>query len=441
MHAQKVYIETYGCQMNVNDSEIVLSLLQKDNFAFTDHAEEADVILINTCSIREHAETRIHGRIQVMKQLKKKKPSLLIAILGCMAERMQDTLLSEGIVSIVAGPDSYRNLPALIRTAQRGQTSLDVLLSTTETYEEIIPERYEGNRISTFTSIMRGCNNYCSYCVVPYTRGRERSRPPDSIIAEIQDLLHKGYKEVTLLGQNVNSYAYKKENTDVDFSKLLTEVAKLDPSLRVRFATSHPKDLSNKLLETIALYPNICKHIHLPLQSGSTTILEKMNRRYTREQYMERIESIRRIINGCSITTDIIAGFCTETEHDHQQTLRLMEWAQFDFAYMFKYSKRPGTKAAEKFPDDVPEEVKTRRLEEIISLQNCLSQKSNASDVGTIFEVLVEGPSKKNTEEYCGRTSQNKTVVFPNNNFSPGQYINVKITSSTQATLLGIPVE
>ena len=434
-----VYIETYGCQMNVNDSEVVASILEANGYAITSNLEDSDVILINTCSIRENAETRVWGRLDVFRQYKKKKPSLLIGVLGCMAERLKTKFLEEDkLVDMVVGPDAYRELPILLRSAEDGQRGINVLLSREETYADINPVRLDKNKVSAFVSIMRGCNNMCSYCVVPFVRGGERSRDPKTIVREVEELIYSGYREVTLLGQNVDSYSWVYENGDrVSFSELLEMVAKLNSILRIRFSTSHPKDLSDEVLYTMAMYENICNHIHLPVQSGSTRILELMNRGYTREYYIKRIESIRQILPDCSISSDIISGFCTETELDHDQTLSLMQWSGFDFAYMFKYSERPNTKAARKYSDDIPEEIKTRRLTEIIELQGKLSEESKKKDIGKTFEVLVEGISKKSNNHYYGRTSQNKVVVFPKAGSKVGDYVNVVVLSSTPATLLG----
>ncbi|MEW5845769.1 MAG: tRNA (N6-isopentenyl adenosine(37)-C2)-methylthiotransferase MiaB [Bacteroidota bacterium] len=442
----KVYIETYGCQMNVNDSEVVASILIANGYAITSNINEADVILINTCSIRENAETRVFGRIDLFGQVKKSKPSVLVGVLGCMAERLKDQLLEEKkVVDLVVGPDAYRELPVLLRAAEDGQKGINVLLSREETYADISPVRLDKNGVSAFVSIMRGCNNMCSYCVVPYTRGAERSRDPHTIVREVQELVDAGYREVTLLGQNVNSYHWEEQKGlikhKVNFSDLLEMVALVDPRLRVRFSTSHPKDLTNEVLYTMAMYENICNHIHLPVQSGSTRILQLMNRKYTRDDYLKRIEAIRSIIPDCSISTDIIAGFCTETELDHDMTLSLMREVGFDFAYMFKYSERPNTKAARQLKDDVPEDVKTRRLMEIIELQGKLSEQSKKNDVGKRFEVLIEGESKKSKDEFFGRTSQNKVVVFPKGNHKVGEFVFVKITDCTPATLIGRIVE
>ena len=407
----KVYIETYGCQMNVNDSEVILSILQKEGYVLTEDMDLADVILANTCSIRENAEQRIWGRIDQFKLQKKKRQNVIIGIVGCMAERLKDKLLDGHQVDIVAGPDSYRNLPQLLRNVNPDSPQIDVLLSHEETYADISPVRMDKNGISAFISIMRGCNNVCSYCVVPYTRGAERSRDPQTIIREARELYACGYKEITLLGQNVDSYLWKTEDDgkgEVNFAKLLEMVARISPELRIRFSTSHPKDISDEVIYTMAAYPNICKHIHLPVQSGSSIMLEKMRRKYDREWYLERVAKIRSVIPDCGITTDVIAGFCGETLEDHADTLSLMEEVVFDSAFMFAYSERPGTLASKKYPDDIPYEEKTRRLNEIIALQGRMSLKSNERDLGKEFEVLVEGPSRKNPKELCGRASNNK---------------------------------
>ena len=431
---RKLYIETYGCQMNVGDSEIVVSIMQQEGFRYTESLEEADIVLINTCSIRDNAEQRIWGRLSEMRHMRKKKPSLIIGIIGCMAERLKEELTQGGTgVDIVAGPDSYRDLPRLVREVDGGATGVNVELSKEETYAEIAPVRLDRNGVSAFIAIMRGCNNYCSYCVVPYTRGIERSRDAATIVAEARTLFENGYREVTLLGQNVNSY----RTGDVDFPELLKQVAEISPLLRVRFATSHPKDISDKLLETMASMPNICKAIHLPAQSGSTEMLKRMNRKYTREWYLERVEAIRRYMPDCAITTDLIAGFAHETEQEHQETLSLMREVGYDFAYMFKYSERPGTFAQRNLGDDIPEDVKTRRLTEIIDLQNKLSEESNKRDIGKEFEILVECTSKRSDAQLSGRTSQNKMVVFDRHDFKVGDYVRVRITGCSSATLFG----
>ena len=431
---RKLFVETYGCQMNVGDSEIVVSLMQREGYVYTDRIEQADVILINTCSIRDNAEQRIWGRLNELKRYRKARPGLIVGILGCMAERLREQLL-EGPwgVDVVAGPDAYRDLPRLVREAEAGGKGVNVLLSTEETYAEIAPVRLDRNGVSAFVAIMRGCNNFCSYCVVPYTRGRERSRDAATIVAEAQSLFDNGYREVTLLGQNVNSY----RTGEVDFPELLRRVASISPLLRVRFATSHPKDMSDRLLETMASMPNICRAIHLPAQSGATSMLERMNRKYTREWYLDRIAAIRRYMPDCAITTDLIAGFSGETEEEHAATLSLMREVGYSWAFMFKYSERPGTFAQRNLPDDVPDEVKSRRLQEIIALQNDLSLESNRRDVGREFEVLVESESKRNSGQLSGRTSQNKVVVFDRGNHRIGDYVRVRVTGCTSATLLG----
>lgn len=431
---RKLFIETYGCQMNVGDTELIISILQEHGYRYTEEQAEADVILINTCSIRDNAEQRIWGRLSEMRRLKKRKPGLVVGIVGCMAERLNEELLRpETGVDVVAGPDAYRDLPNLLRGAEAGQKGANVLLSTEETYAEIAPVRIDKNGVSAFIAIMRGCNNFCSYCVVPYTRGRERSRDAETIVAEARTLFENGYREVTLLGQNVNSYCWG----EVDFPELMRRVAELSPLLRVRFATSHPKDMSDRLLEVMAAYPNICRAIHLPAQSGSTAMLERMNRKYTRAWYLDRIAAIRRYMPDCAITTDLIAGFAGETEEEHQETLSLMREVGYDFAYMFKYSERPGTFAQRNLGDDVPDEVKSRRLQEIIALQNELGLESYRRDVGKEFEVLVEGESRRNAEQLFGRTSQNKVVVFDRGDHKAGDYVRVRVTGCTSATLFG----
>ena len=431
---KKLFIETYGCQMNAGDSEIVVSIMQEHGYRYTEDINEADIILINTCSIRDNAEQRIWGRLSAMRQIKKRKPTLIVGIIGCMAERLKEQLIEKGTgVDIVAGPDSYRSLPDLVRTAEDGSKGINVELSKEETYAEIAPVRLDRNGVSAFIAIMRGCNNFCSYCVVPYTRGRERSRDCNTIVAEARTLFENGYREVTLLGQNVNSYCYG----EVGFPELMAMVAEISPLLRVRFATSHPKDISDRLLEVMARYENICKAIHLPAQSGSNVMLEKMNRKYTREWYLERIAAIRRYMPDCAITTDLISGFCGETLEDHQATLSLMREVGYAGAFMFKYSERPDTFSARHFADDISEEEKTRRLNEVIALQNQLSTESNETEVGLIRQVLVEGTSKRSEEQLCGRTSQNKMVVFDRGNHTAGDYVTVKITGCSSATLFG----
>ncbi len=436
--SKKIYIETYGCQMNVGDSEVIFSILGKEGYERTESMDEADVILANTCSVRDNAEQRIWGRIEVFHKQKEKRSGVVVGIVGCMAERLKDKLLDTHKVDLVAGPDSYRTLPALLKDIAPDKPQINVMLSHEETYADIVPVRTDRNGVSAFISIMRGCNNVCSYCVVPYTRGAERSRDPQTIVNEARDVFGKGYKEVTLLGQNVDSYNWKPaEGEGCDFPKLLEMVARISPELRVRFATNHPKDISDELIGTMARYDNICNHIHLPVQSGSDRLLEKMRRRYTAEWYLERVAKIREVLPGCGITTDVIAGFCSETEEDHQQTLELFRKVGFDYAYMFYYSERPGTLAARHYPDDVPLDVKTRRLNEIIALQSELSLKSNQNDIGKTFKVLVEGPSKKNPDELCGRSGSNKMCVFPGCGHKAGDYVDVKVLSCTSATLIG----
>ena len=436
--SKKIYIETYGCQMNVGDSEVIFSILGKEGYERTESMDDADVILANTCSVRDNAEQRIWGRIEVFHKQKEKRSGVVVGIVGCMAERLKDKLLDTHKVDLVAGPDSYRTLPTLLRDIAPDKPQINVMLSHEETYADIVPVRTDRNGVSAFISIMRGCNNVCSYCVVPYTRGAERSRDPQTIVDEARDVFSKGYKEVTLLGQNVDSYNWKPaEGEGCDFPKLLEMVARISPELRVRFATNHPKDISDELIETMARYDNICNHIHLPVQSGSDRLLEKMRRRYTAEWYLERVAMIREVLPGCGITTDVIAGFCSEKEEDHQQTLELFRKVGFDYAYMFYYSERPGTLAARHYPDDVPLDVKTRRLNEIIALQSELSLKSNQNDIGKTFRVLVEGPSKKNPEELCGRSGSNKMCVFPGKGHKAGDYVDVKVLSCTSATLIG----
>jgi tRNA-2-methylthio-N6-dimethylallyladenosine synthase len=436
--SKKVYIETYGCQMNVADSEVVVSILTKSGYTATTEIGEAGLILINTCSIRDNAEQRIWGRLKDLGHLKKRNKDLRIGIIGCMAERLKEKLLeTEKLVDLVVGPDAYRELPVLIAEAESGHKAVNVLLSREETYADISPVRMDKNGVSSFVSIMRGCNNMCAYCVVPYVRGAERSRNPESVIREVNELFENGYREVTLLGQNVDSYNWNNNGAKVGFPELLEKVALVNPLLRVRFSTSHPKDISDDLLDMIARYENICRHIHLPAQSGSTRILKLMNREYSREYYMERINAIRSIVPDCALSTDMITGFCTETEEDHQESLSLMEWAGFDFAYMFKYSERPGTKAARKYTDDVPEGTKSERLSEMIATQNKISIKSKKNDIGKVFEVLIEGFSKRSSEHLSGRTTHNKVVVFPVTEHKKGEYVKVLIERSTSATLIG----
>jgi tRNA-2-methylthio-N6-dimethylallyladenosine synthase len=458
---KKFYIESYGCQMNFADSEIVASILNENGFGATRNFEEADLILINTCSIREKAEQTVRKRLSDLRTVKKNNPGALIGVLGCMAERLKAKFLEEEkLVDMVVGPDAYRSLPGLIIEAETGQKAVNVLLSREETYADISPVRLDSNGVSGFVSIMRGCNNMCSFCVVPFTRGRERSRDPYSIVKECTDLFNNGYKEVTLLGQNVDSYYWVPENLNstqingvsanspstgggrgeaVNFANLLEMVALIDPSLRVRFSTSHPKDITDDVLFTMAKYENICKYIHLPVQSGSTRVLQLMNRTYTREWYMAKVDRIREIMPDCGISSDIIAGFCTETEEDHQDTLSIMRHSKYDMSYMFFYSERPGTLAARRYKDDIPEDVKKRRLDEIVKLQNALSRESNLKDIGKTFKVLIEGNSKRSDQDWMGRNSQNKVVVFPKEQYelNKGQYVMVKVHDCTGATLIG----
>ena len=430
----QVYIETYGCQMNVNDSEVILSILQDAGYALTEDIGKADVILANTCSIRDNAEQRIWGRIDQFRLQKRNRENVVIGIVGCMAERLKDKLLEK--VDLVAGPDSYRSLPELLKAITPESPQMNVLLSHEETYADIKPVRLDKNGVSAFISIMRGCNNVCSYCVVPYTRGRERSRDPYTIVNEAKILFENGYKEVTLLGQNVDSYIWESEDGNVNFPQLLEMVALISPELRVRFSTSHPKDISDEVIYTMARHENICRHIHLPVQSGSSIMLEKMRRKYNREWYLERVEKIRSVIPDCGLTTDVIAGFSGETQQDHEDTLSLMEQVCFDSAFMFAYSERPGTLASKKYPDDIPYTLKTERLNEIIALQGRMSLKINEKEIGKVLKVLVEGPSKKNPDELCGRASSNKMCVFPSRGEKAGDYCEVKVESVTSATLL-----
>ncbi|MDM8161014.1 tRNA (N6-isopentenyl adenosine(37)-C2)-methylthiotransferase MiaB [Labilibaculum sp. K2S] len=435
---KKLFLETYGCQMNVADSEVVASIMEHDGFIITKNREEADVILVNTCSVRENAETRVRGRVQGFSELKKKNPKLLVGVIGCMAERLGEKLFDqEKNVNIVVGPDAYMDLPLLVKKAENGEKAINIELSLTETYKDICPSRIDETSISGFVSIMRGCNNFCTYCIVPYTRGRERSRNPESILKEVKDLSEKGYKEVTLLGQNVNSFAFRNSVSEVSFPELLGMVAVSVPEMRIRFATSHPKDMSDDTLKVIAKHDNICKFIHLPVQSGSDSVLKDMRRKYTQEWYKDRIEAIRRIIPECGISSDIFCGFHNESEEDFNQTIELMKWAKFDLAYMFKYSERPGTFAYKNLEDNVPEEVKQRRLEEMIVLQNQISLENNQGDIGKIFEVLIEGISKRSEQDVYGRTSQNKVVVFPKKNYQVGDFANVIVNECTKATLVG----
>ena len=442
IYKKRFYIESYGCQMNFSDSEIVASILNTEGFGATRNVEEADLIFLNTCSIREKAEQTVRKRLTEFRSIKQNKPGTLVGVLGCMAERLKSKLLEEEkLVDLVIGPDAYRSLPSLIEEAETGQKAVNVLLSRDETYSDISPIRLNSNGISAYVSIMRGCNNMCSFCVVPFTRGRERSRDAYSILAETEDLFSRGFKEITLLGQNVDSYYWIDESKGetITFATLLEKVALVSSQIRIRFSTSHPKDITEDVLYTIAKYPNICKYIHLPVQSGNTRILQLMNRTYTREWYIAKIDQIRQIIPGCGISSDIIAGFCTETEEDHQDTLSLMEYSKYDLSYMYFYSERPGTLAARRYTDDIPEETKKRRLQEIVSLQNRLSLESNQSDLGKTFEVLIENESKKSNEDWMGRSTHNKVIVFPkeNHGFKKGDYVWVKINTCTQGTLLG----
>ena len=440
----KIYIETYGCQMNVADSQVASAILKASGCSFTEDITQADVILVNTCSVRDNAEKRVLGRLDVFR-LEKKKRDVTVGVLGCMAQRLKERLLENPAVDFTIGPDSYRSLPAVISFIRdHGGKMTETNLSIQETYADIEPVRTDSNGVSAFISIMRGCNNLCSYCIVPFTRGRERSRDPKSIVAEAEQLAKEGYKEITLLGQNVDSYNWTDpENTTrkVNFSQLLELVAIACPKMRIRFQTSHPKDIRKGVLYTMAMYPNICPHIHLPVQSGSTRLLQKMNRKYTREDYLQKISDIRNIMPDCAITTDIIAGFCSETEEDHKQTLSLMQEVKYDSAFMFQYSQRPDTLAAKRYPDDVPEEEKTRRLNEIIALQNTLSLKSNQKCIGQTYQVLVEGPSKRSEDQMTGRTPQNRFCVFDAKDAKPGDFVWVKILTCTQATLMGEIVE
>jgi len=440
-YQKKFYIESYGCQMNFSDSEIVASILNNEGFGATRNYEEADLVLLNTCSIREKAEQTVRKRLTEFRKIKEARPGMLVGVLGCMAERLKAKLLEEEkLVDLVVGPDAYRSLPGLIEEAETGQKAVNVLLSRDETYADISPVRLDSNGITAFISIMRGCNNMCSFCVVPFTRGRERSRDAHSIVAEAQDLYNRGFKEVTLLGQNVDSYYWTPDLAEpVTFAKLLEMVALVSPELRVRFSTSHPKDITEDVLRTMAKYENICKYIHLPVQSGNTRILQLMNRTYTREWYMAKVRQIREILPGCGISSDVITGFCTETEEEHQDTLSIMEFSEYDMSYMFFYSERPGTLAARRYKDDIPESIKKRRLQEIVELQGRLSLESNKRDIGKTFKVLIEGESKRSEKDWMGRNTHNKVVVFNkgNHNYSKGDYVIVKVNDCTQATLLG----
>lgn len=438
-HSEKrLYIETYGCQMNVADSEVVAAVMDTVGYVMTDDIDKADAVLLNTCSIRDNAEQKIHSRLQYLASLKRKRHGrLTVGVIGCMAERVKDDLIENHGVDLVAGPDSYLDLPALFASVESGEKAINVELSTTETYRDIIPMKITGNRVSGFISIMRGCNNFCSYCIVPYTRGRERSREAESILRELADLRERGFKEVTLLGQNVNSYNYTgPDGVTVDFAALLAMVAEAAPDMRVRFTTSHPKDMSDEIIATMDRYPNICKHIHLPVQSGSNAVLKSMNRKYTREWYLDRIAAIRRAMPDCGISTDLFTGFHDESEADFEMTLDLMREVGFDSSFMFKYSERPGTLASKVMPDNVPEDVKIDRLNRMIALQNELSAASNRRDVGRTFDVLVEGVSKRSKEQMVGRNQQNKTCVFPRGTFRIGDTVKVKVVDSSSATLI-----
>jgi len=434
---KKLYIETYGCQMNVADSEVVASVMKMAGYELCDDPNHADAIFLNTCSVRENAENKIYNRLEALQALKKKNKALIIGVMGCMAERVKEELIKNHGVQIVAGPDSYLNLPDMIAQAENGNSAIDIQLSKTETYKDVLPQRVSMSKIGGYVSIMRGCDNFCHYCIVPFTRGRERSRDIDSILREAADLRNRNYKEITLLGQNVNSYRFK----NLNFAQLLSRVAEEVPSMRVRFTTSHPKDMSDETLSVIASHKNICNHIHLPVQSGSNHVLKMMNRKYTKEFYMDRVRAVRQYIPDCGLSTDIFVGYHDETEQDHQQSLSLMKEAGFDSAFMFKYSERPGTYAAKHLPDNVPENVKLRRLAEIINLQTELSLASNRKDEGKLFDVLVEGTSKRDRLQLCGRTEQNKMVVFNKGNHHIGEIVTVKITGSTSATLLGTAID
>jgi tRNA-2-methylthio-N6-dimethylallyladenosine synthase len=449
--SKKLYLESYGCQMNFSDSEVVASILSKEGYETVSHSTDADVVLLNTCSIRDNAEQRVRTRLKQFKNAKKERPNLVVGVLGCMAERLKKKLLDqEKLVDLVAGPDAYRDLPGLINEVEGGQKAVNVLLSREETYADISPVRLDKNGVTAFISIMRGCDNMCSFCVVPFTRGRERSRDPESIVKEARELYDNGYREVTLLGQNVDSYRWNmsskgrikdESKPTVNFAELLEMVAQVAPDLRIRFSTSHPKDMTDDVLHAMAKYDNICKYIHLPVQSGNTEMLKKMNRGYSREWYMNRIEAIHRILPDCAISTDIITGFCGETDEQHNDTISLMKEVKYDFAYMFRYSERPRTLAERKFEDDVPDEVKKARLQEVIQLQQQHSAESNKRQLGKTFEVLIEGVSKKSDADLCGRNTHNTMIVFPKGNYKKGEYVKVKVTDCTSATLLGEVVE
>ncbi|MBP6260178.1 MAG: tRNA (N6-isopentenyl adenosine(37)-C2)-methylthiotransferase MiaB [Paludibacter sp.] len=441
LNDKKLFIETYGCQMNVADSEVVASIMEMDGFELTENIGEANAVFVNTCSVRDNAEQKVIHRLQQLNAMKKKNKGMIVGVIGCMAERVKDELITDHKVDVVVGPDAYLDIPNLINSVEQGEKAINVELSKTETYKDVLPTRI-GKSISGFVSIMRGCDKFCTYCIVPYTRGRERSREVESILNEIRDLETKNYKEVTLLGQTVNSYKYTAEDgTVVDFPKLLSLIAEMVPNMRIRFTSPHPKDMTDETIEVMAKYPNICRFIHLPVQSGSNNVLKAMNRKYTREWFLDRVQTMRRLIPDVAIGTDIFSGFSGETEEDHQQSLDLMREARFDLAFMFKYSERPGTVAAKRLPDDVPEEVKIRRLNEIIALQSEIAKESNHNDIGKVYEVLVEGFSKRSKEQMSGRTSQNKMVVFPREGRHIGEFIKVKIMTSTSATLIGEVVE
>ncbi len=443
---KKLFIETYGCQMNVADSEVIASVMKMAGYETCQDIGDADAVLLNTCSVRDNAEQKILNRLEALNSMRRRDRHFIIGVVGCMAERVREELIEKHHADLVAGPDAYLTLPELFASAEMGEKAINVELSTTETYRDVIPERVCGSRISGFVSIMRGCNNFCHYCIVPYTRGRERSRDVESILNEVRDLCERGYKEVTLLGQNVNSYRFVDKNAEdgtviVDFPELLRRVANTFPSMRVRFTTSHPKDMSDETLHVIAECPNVCRHIHLPVQSGSDRILGLMNRKYTREWYLDRVKAIRRIIPDCGLTTDIFVGYHSETEEDHQMSLSLMRECGYDSAFMFKYSERPGTYASRHLPDDVPEETKIRRLNEMIALQNELSAESYRKDIGKVFEIMVEGVSKRSKEQLFGRTQQNKVVVFDRGNHRIGDFVKVRVTDASSATLKGVEVE
>lgn len=438
---KKLFIETYGCQMNVADSEVIASVMGIAGYTPCDTIEEADAVFMNTCSVRDNAEQKIFNRLEFYHSLRKKRKNLIVGVVGCMAERVKDNLIENHHVDLVAGPDAYLTLPDLVSSVEAGQKAINVELSTTETYSDIIPSRICGNKISGFVSIMRGCNNFCHFCIVPYTRGRERSREVESILKEVKDLEARGFKEVTLLGQNVNSYRFDNNGEIIDFPKLLRLVAHTVPGMRIRFTSSHPKDMSDETLQVIADEPNVCNHIHLPVQSGSSRMLKLMNRKYTREWYLDRIAAIRRIIPDCGLSTDLMCGFHSETEEDHQETLSLMRECAYDSSFMFKYSERPGTYASKRMEDNIPEDVKIRRLNEMIELQNQLSAESNAKDIGKVVEVLVEGLSKRSKTQVFGRTQQNKVVVFDKGNHRIGDFVNVRILEASSATLKGVEVE